>query len=72
MFCTRDLLLLKEPKKDGHYINCYLDRNLFNRLSYYADEKGQIKTLAIERILKEYFDKNGVPAEVPDTNEKEE
>ena len=62
---------MPKSKKDGHYINCYLDRNLFNRLNYYANEKGQTKTLAIERILKEYFDKNGVPSVVPDVAEKE-
>ncbi len=55
---------MARQKKDGHYINCYLDRNLYNRLCYYAEEKGQTKTLAIERILKEHFDKSGVPAEV--------
>lgn len=57
---------MAKPKKDGHYINCYLERNLYNRLCYYADEKGQTKTLAIERILKEYFDKHGIPRDVPD------
>lgn len=57
---------MAKPKKDGHYINCYLERNLYNRLCFYADDKGQTKTLAIERILKEYFDKYGVPAEVGD------
>ena len=57
---------MAKPKKAGHYINCYLERNLYNRLCYYADEKGQTKTLAIERILKEYFDKHGIPQDVPD------
>lgn len=57
---------MAKPKKDGHYINCYLDRTLFNRLSYYADEKGQTKTMAIERILKEYLDKEGVPERIDD------
>ena len=55
---------MANQRKDGQHISCYLDRNLYNRLCYYADEKGQTKTLAIERILKEYFDKEGVPAVV--------
>lgn len=58
---------MSRPKKDGHYINCYLDRNLYNRLEHYAEERGQSKTVAIERILKEHFDKCGVPAIVPDS-----
>lgn len=51
---------MAKPKKDGHYINCYMDRELYNRLCIYADEKGQTKTMAIERILKEHLDKEGV------------
>ena len=47
---------MAKAKKDGHYINCYLERSLYNRVCYYAEEKGQTKTLAIERILREYFD----------------
>lgn len=52
---------MAKPKKDGQFINCYLERSLYNRLSYYAEEKGQTKTLAIERILKKHFDEEGVP-----------
>ena len=60
---------MARQKKDGRYINCYLERNLYNRLCYYAEEKGQTKTLAIERILKDYFDKNGIPAQMDDPKE---
>ena len=52
---------MAKPKKDGQFINFYLDRNLYNRLSCYAEEKGQTKTLAIERILKKHFDEQGIP-----------
>ena len=52
---------MAKPKKDGQFINFYLDRNLYNRLTRYAEEKGQTKTLAIERILKKHFDDAGVP-----------
>lgn len=58
---------MARPKKDGVSINCYLDRNLYERLCYYAEEKGQTKTLAIERILKQKFDEENVP-EFPETN----
>ena len=36
-----------------------------NRLSFYADEKGQTMTLAIERLLKQSLDDAGVPEDVP-------
>lgn len=52
---------MAKPKKDGRNFNCFLDRNLFNRFSFYADQKGQTMTLALERILKEYLDAHGVP-----------
>ena len=57
---------MPQKKKDGHYINCYLDRTLYLRLSAYAEEKGQTKTTAIERILKEFLDREGVPEPEPE------
>lgn len=43
-------------RKDGKYINYYIDRTLYERLKSYADDKGQTVTTALERILKQYFD----------------
>lgn len=60
---------MAKQKKDGRPLNLLLDRNTFNRLRYYTEDKGQTMTLAIERILNKHFDAEGVPAEVPDTNE---
>ena len=45
-------------KKDGRHINYYIDRMIYERLEEYADEKGQTMTMALERILKQFFDKN--------------
>ena len=46
-------------KKDGRYINYKIRRDLYEMLEQYAEEKGQSKTVAIERILEahltEYF-----------------
>ena len=39
-------------RKDGKYINYYIDRILYERLKSYADDKGQTVTTALERILK--------------------
>lgn len=52
---------MAKPKKDGQFINFYLDRSLYNRLTYYAEERGQTKTVAVERILKQVFDSEGIP-----------
>lgn len=52
---------MAKPKKDGQFINFYLDRSLYNRLTYYAEERGQTKTVAVERILKQVFDREGIP-----------
>ena len=47
---------MPRAKKDGQHINCYIDRTLCERLKSYADEKGQTVTMALERILKKYFE----------------
>lgn len=47
---------MPRPKKDGKHINYYIQRELYEKLSSYADEKGQTMTTAIERILKKHFD----------------
>ena len=36
-----------------------MDSVLFDTLTKYATEKGQNKTVAVERILKEHFEKEG-------------
>ena len=46
------------PKKDGRHINYYIDRLIYERLEEYADEKGQTVTTALERILKDFFERN--------------
>ena len=48
---------MPRKKKDGRHINYYIDRVIFERLEEYADEKGQTMTTALERILKQFFNK---------------
>ena len=48
---------MPRPKKDGKYINYYIERELYEKLRDLAEERGQTMTTAIERILKDYFDK---------------
>ena len=49
---------MPRKKKDGRHINYYIDRGIYESLEEYADEKGQTMTTALERILKQFFDKN--------------
>lgn len=44
-------------KKDGRFINYYIDRHIFERLERYAQSRGQQMTTALERILQEYLDR---------------
>ncbi len=41
---------MAREKKDGRRINYYLNRQIFEQLERYAEEKGQSMTTAIERI----------------------
>ena len=48
---------MPRKKKDGRHINYYIDRMIYERLEEYAEEKGQTMTTALERILKQFFNK---------------
>lgn len=62
---------MPRPKKDGHYINYYIARDVYDNLQAYAEEKGQTTTIAIERILRRYFEEQGFSAEnVPESIER--
>ena len=47
---------MSRAKKDGQYLNCYIDRDLRERLVSYAEQKGQTVTMPLERILKQFLD----------------
>lgn len=47
---------MPRAKKDGHYINYYISRDLYEMLQDYAERKGQTGTMAIERILRRFFE----------------
>lgn len=46
---------MARPRKDGTNINYYIDRELVEKLRDYAEEKGQTMTMALERILEDFF-----------------
>ena len=47
---------MARPKKDGRHINYYIDRKIFEELESYAQEQGQTMTMALERILRQFFE----------------
>ena len=46
---------MPREKKDGQYINFKIRRDIYDKFVAYAEEKGQSKTVAIERILEAYL-----------------
>ena len=46
---------MPREKKDGRFINYYLDKKIYDKLNAYAKEKGQTATMALERILEKFF-----------------
>ena len=42
---------MARAKKEGTYLNVKLRQDIYDRFCQYAEEKGQTKTTAIERIL---------------------
>ena len=47
---------MPRPKKEGQYLNLKISQELYDRFSAYAEEMGQSKTIALERILKKHLD----------------
>lgn len=49
---------MARQKKDGKMVSLYLDAEVMNRLEEYAKEKGQTKTMAMERLLTKGLDEH--------------
>lgn len=47
---------MARPKKDGVYINYYIQNDIKVRLDKYCEDVGQTNIMAIERILKQFLD----------------
>ncbi|MBR0419017.1 MAG: hypothetical protein IJI66_07595 [Erysipelotrichaceae bacterium] len=46
---------MARPKKDYKPLNIKMDAELYDLLSDYCEEKGQTKTMAIERIIGQFL-----------------
>lgn len=49
-------------------LNIRMNSGIYDALAQYADDKGQNKTVAVERILKEYLEKEGYKIEKKSSN----
>lgn len=47
---------MPRPKKDGRYLNLYLDRALHEEFEQFCESLGQTKTVAAERAFRMYMD----------------
>lgn len=47
---------MARAKKDGQYFNCYLRKDILERLTVYSDETGIPKTFVVEKALQKYLD----------------
>lgn len=50
---------MARPKKDGKYINFYMDADVYAALEKYTEETGLTKTMTMERALKQYIELSG-------------
>lgn len=46
---------MPRKKKDGRFVNYYIDRKIYERLERFADDRSQQMTTALERILDDYL-----------------
>lgn len=53
---ARMVIQMARPKKDGRYLNLYLDRALHEEFEQFCESLGQTKTVAAERAFRMYMD----------------
>lgn len=46
---------MPRAKKDGKFLNCYVDREILEKLERYCDETGIPKTSVVEKALGQYL-----------------
>ena len=58
---------MPRAKKDGRYINLYIDKKIYEQFREYAEKKGQTLTTAFERIVSEHINAQNEEKEKADT-----
>lgn len=51
---------MPRTRKDGKHLNIFIQSDIYDELDRYSKEKGQTKTIAVERILKSFFDSQSI------------
>lgn len=46
---------MPRAKKDGKFLNCYVDREILEKLEQYCNETGIPKTSVVEKALGQYL-----------------
>lgn len=46
---------MARPRKDYKILSCRIERSVYEQLDKFCEQSGQAKTVAIERILSNYF-----------------
>lgn len=59
---------MSKQKKDWTALNIRMSSDIYDTLTQYADDKGQNKTVAVERILKKHLEKEGYKIEKKSSN----
>lgn len=52
----KTVIQMPRTKKDGRYLNLYLDRALHEEFEQFCESLGQTKTVAAERAFRMYMD----------------
>lgn len=48
---------MPRAKKDGKFLNCYVDKEILEKLEQYCEKTSIPKTAIVEMALKEYLNK---------------
>lgn len=50
---------MSRPKKEGTHLNIILRQDIYDKFCLYAEDKGQTKTKAIERMIERVLEMEG-------------
>lgn len=47
--------MMARAKKDGQFLNCYIRKDIFDKLAQYSEETSIPKTAVVEKALEKYL-----------------
>lgn len=48
-------LMMARAKKEGHFLNCYIRKEIYDKLAQYSEETSIPKTAVVEKALEKYL-----------------